>query len=160
MRLVIAVGMVLPILLGAPAFAVADALDMGVRKCAAVPDQTARLACYDALAASLPAIEADRIGMTRQLEEKRKAAPAPASAIALAPVAASKSLTAKIVSAQENNRGLFVFSLDNDQVWVQDQPSINLRFNTGETVHIEHGALSALWLTADHGRKVRVKRLR
>jgi hypothetical protein len=174
-----------------PAFAVTDPLDVGLRKCGQVSDQTQRLACFDALTASLPKVEADRIGMTAAIDQKRKAAAAtpatpgspvtgvdtapPGNATTAAnrapsgnPVTAAntvappdaRTLTAKIVSVTENARGLLIFSLDNNQVWIQDQPSTNIRFDTGETVRIEHGALTALWLAADHGRKTRVKRLR
>jgi hypothetical protein len=162
-----------------PAFAVTDALDAGLRKCASMTDQTARLACFDALAASLPKVEADRIGMTAAIDQKRKAEAAnrappgnppgrvdtasPGNAVSAAPIApppAGDALTAKIVSVAENARGLMIFSLDNDQVWIQDQPSINIKFSAGDSVRIKRGALSALWLEADHGRKTRVKRLR
>jgi hypothetical protein len=156
-----------------PAFAVTDPLDGGVRKCASVTDQTQRLACFDALAASLPKVEADRIGMTAAIDQKRKAAAAspvagvntappgnPVTAANTAPPPDGGTLTAKIVSVTENARGVLIFLLDNNQVWIQDQPSFSIRFDAGETVRIEHGALTALWLAADHGRKTRVKRLR
>jgi hypothetical protein len=186
-----------------PAFAVTDPLDVGLRKCGQVSDQTQRLACFDALTASLPKVEADRIGMTAAIDQKRRAAAAnttppgspvagvnrappngpatgvntapsnnpttaantappgnPVTAANPAPPPGGGTLTAKIVSVTENARGLLIFSLDNNQVWIQDQPSTNIRFDAGETVRIQHGALTALWLAADHGRKTRVKRIR
>jgi hypothetical protein len=128
-----------------------DTLGDGMRKCARETDQTQRLACFDALANTLPKIEADKFGMTANIEQKRE----PPEKRWVKPEA----LTAKIRSLKESARGTLIFSLDNDQVWIQDQPSSNIRFSVGEQVRIEHGALTSLWLVADHGRKTRVKRL-
>jgi hypothetical protein len=154
------------------AFAVTDRLDVGLRKCAAKADQAQRLACFDDLAASLPKIEADKFGMTAEIDQKRNAAKKTMPPTAVNPTAGptpirsyadnddkADTLTARIVSVRENGRGLLIFALDNEQVWIQEQPSPSIRFAMGETVRIEHGALTSLWLTADRGRKTRVKRL-
>jgi hypothetical protein len=186
-----------------PALAVTESLDSGVRRCASEPDRTKRLACFDSLAAALPKYEADRMGMTAEIAQKRESrtahrtgdansspgagtgssagspsapaagspsaptADAPGTATASASSSASppvapktgNTVTAKIRSVRENAQGLLVFSLDNDQVWIQDQPSFNIRYSAGEQVRIEHGALTSLWLVADHGRKTRVRRV-
>ena len=54
-----------------PALASAEALDDALRRCAKEHDQTQRLACFDALAGSLPQIEADRFGMTADIKRQR-----------------------------------------------------------------------------------------
>jgi hypothetical protein len=135
-----------------PAFAVPDRLSDGMRKCGSETDATRRLACYDALNNTLPKIEADRMGLTAEIAQKREP---PEKRATLTP---PETLKAKIRAVQENSRGQLIFSLDNDQTWMQDQPS-PFRFKAGEDVRIEHGALTSLWLVADHGRKTRVRRI-
>ncbi len=138
-----------------PAFGMTNPLDEGLRKCARETDQSQRLACYDALAGTLPKVEADRVGMTADIAQKREQKREPVEKRAAPP----ETLTAKIRSVRENSHGQLIFSLDNDQVWIQDQPSSNIRFSAGDEIRIEHGALTSLWLVADHGRKTRVRRL-
>jgi hypothetical protein len=134
-----------------PALAGTDALSDGLRRCAGETDQTQRLACFDALAAALPKVEADKFGMTADIAHKR----APTE-----DYSNKKEVLASTIRAlREGPRGELIFTLDNDQVWRQDQPSPNISFSVGESVRIEHGAMSSLWLAADHGRKTKVRRV-
>ena len=55
--------------------------------------------------------------------------------------------------------GQLVFTLDNQQVWIQTEVKSRIQFAVGDVVHIEHGAMGSLWLAADKGRKTRVKRI-
>ena len=134
-----------------PVLAGTDALSDGLRRCAHETDQAQRLACFDTLAGSLPKVEADKFGMTAEIEHKR--APSeehkPESGV----------LTGKIRALRQAPRGELIFTLDNGQVWRQAEPSFNITFSVGEAVHIEHGAMTSLWLVADHGRKTKVKRI-
>ena len=68
-------------------------------------------------------------------------------------------LSGKIVGLRQAPRGEWIFTLDNQQVWIQSEARASIQFAVGEAVHIEHGAMSSLWLAADKNRKVRVKRL-
>lgn len=123
----------------------------GLRRCAAETDQGKRLACFDALAASVPKVEADQFGLTADIAQKRD------------PVAVQKTAAAvlpgKIVAVRQGARGELIFTLDNRQVWDQTQAEPNKEFKVGEDVHIEQGAMGSLWLAADKGRKTKVKRI-
>ena len=134
-----------------PGLVSAETVDDGLRRCAKEHNQTQRLACFDALASSLPQIEADRFGLTADIKRQRD------------PVAVEEAkhevLSGKIVGLRQAPRGEYIFTLDNQQVWIQDEVKPSIQFAVGEAVHIEHGAMSSLWLAADKGRKVRVKRL-
>jgi hypothetical protein len=134
-----------------PVLASAETLDDTLRRCAKEHDQTQRLACFDALAASLPKIEADRFGMTADIKRQRD------------PVAVEQAkhevLSGKIVGLRQAPRGEWIFTLDNLQVWLQAEPNASIQFAVGEAVHIEHGAMSSLWLVGDKHRMVRVKRM-
>jgi hypothetical protein len=68
-------------------------------------------------------------------------------------------LSGKISGVRQAPQGQLIFTLDNRQVWFQAEASPNVQFAVGEEVHIEHGAMSSLWLVADKHRKVKVKRL-
>ena len=134
-----------------PALAGVEKLDDALRQCARESDQE-RLACFDAIVSRLPQVEADRFGMTFDIERKRD------------PVAVQQQkdevLRGKISDLRQAPEGAWIFTLDNRQVWVQAETRPNVQFAVGEDVQIEHGAMSSLWLVADKHRKVRVKRLR
>jgi hypothetical protein len=134
-----------------PAAAGTDPLDAQLRACAGIAEATQRLACFDALVPALPKVKADQFGMTAKIAEKRD------------PVAAEQKkneiLPGTIVALGQTSNGRLIFTLDNQQVWVQAEPQPNLRFQVGEAVHIEHGAMTSLWLAADNHRKTRVTRV-
>ena len=134
-----------------PALAGTENLDETLRRCAKERDPAQRLACFDAIVSTLPQLEADRFGMTADIERKRD------------PLAVQQAkdevLSGKISGLRQTPRGEWIFTLDNGQVWVQAEASPNIAFAVGEGVHIKHGAMSSLWLLADQHRKVRVKRL-
>ena len=134
-----------------PALAGAENLDNAFRRCAKESDQAQRLACFDAIVRTLPQVEADRFGITADIKHKRD------------PVAVQQAkdevLTGKISGLRQAPHGEWIFTLDNRQVWVEAEARPDIQFAVGEDVHIEQGAMSALWLVADKHRKVRVKRL-
>jgi hypothetical protein len=134
-----------------PAGALPNPLADGLRHCADETEQTKRLACFDSLVATLPKIEADQFGMTKDLAVKRD------------PVrekhADDTVLPGKIVALGQARHGQLVFTLDNQQVWIQAEVEPSKIFSIGDVVHIEHGAMGTLWLAADHARKTRVKRI-
>jgi len=135
-----------------PALAVAEKLDDALRRCASESTPAQRLACFDAIVSTLPQIEADRFGMTADIERKRDPV--------VVQHAKDEVLSGRISGLRRAPAGEWIFTLDNRQVWVQAEASPNVQFAVGEDVHIEHGAMSSLWLVADKHRKVRVTRLR
>jgi hypothetical protein len=138
-------------LASAPTFAAVEPLAEGLRRCSLETDEGKRLACFDALASAVPKIQSDQFGMTVDIARKRD------------PVAATRneneSLPGKIMALQEAPRGEYIFTLDNGQIWIQAELRSNIRFEVGDTVQIEHGAMGSLWLAADRHRKTRVKRI-
>jgi hypothetical protein len=134
-----------------PAFGATEALSDGLRRCARESEQTQRLACFDALVSSLPKIEADQFGMTADVAHKRNPE--------VFRPQRSEALTGKIVDLREGAQGQLIFTLDNGQVWAQVESRPSIHFAVGDAVHLEHGAMSSLWLAADRARKTRVKRI-
>ena len=131
--------------------AATDPLDASLRRCGAQTDQVQRLACFDSLVATLPKVEADRFGMTAEIANKRD------------PVAERQAQTeilpARIIAVSAGGHGELIFTLDNQQVWMQTQAEPGKHFAVGEPVHIEHGAMGSLWLAATKGRMTKVKRI-
>jgi hypothetical protein len=128
-----------------------DPLPDSLRGCGREADQTKRLACFDALVKTLPTVEADQFGLTADIAHKR-------DPVAKEPVK-SAALPGKIVALGQTASGRWIFTLDNHQVWVQAEVQPSLHFDVGESVQIEHGAMSSLWLAAPKNRKTRVKRV-
>jgi hypothetical protein len=54
-----------------PAVVSAGDLEDALRRCAKTTGQAQRLACFDAIVSTLPQVEADRFGMTADIERKR-----------------------------------------------------------------------------------------
>jgi len=134
-----------------PAAGASDTLADGMRRCATQTDQAQRLACFDALVATLPQVEADRFGLTVDIARQRDPEAVRREEQAVLP--------GKIAALRQGPRGEYIFTLDNRQVWMQVQVEPNKTFAVGESVHIEHGAMGSLWLTADKNRMTRVKRI-
>jgi hypothetical protein len=134
-----------------PAAGTSDSLADGMRRCASQSDQAQRLACFDALATTLPKIEADRFGLTADIARKRDPEAERRAEEAVLP--------GKITALRQGPRGEYIFTLDNQQVWIQVEIEPNKKFAVGETVHIEHGAMGSLWLAADKNRMTRVTRI-
>jgi hypothetical protein len=145
------IGVVLLASASVPAQALNNPLADGLRRCAGEADQAKRLACFDTLAATLPKVEADQFGLTADIARKRNPAGERQVAEAVLP--------GKIVALREAAEGKLVFTLDNQQVWVQTEVNSRIQFAVGDVVHIEHGAMGSLWLAAEKGRKTRVKRI-
>jgi hypothetical protein len=135
-----------------PVLAANETLPDDLRRCAKESDDGRRLACFDAIVNTLPKLEADRFGMTAEIAHKREPA---------TPYNPGQQgvLGAKITGLRQTSGGEWVFTLDNQQVWVQQEARSGINFSVGEAVQIEHGAMGTLWLAADKHRKTRVKRL-
>jgi hypothetical protein len=118
-----------------------------MRHCASETEQSKRLACFDALAASLPKVEADRFGLTADIARKRDPDAERRAAETILP--------GKIVAVGASRDGKLIFTLDNQQVWIQSEVK-TIEFAVGDVVHVEHGAMGSLLLAADKGRKTRV----
>ena len=132
------------------AAAAPESLEDGVRRCAHEAEERQRLACFDALAKALPKIQADQFGLTAPIRHERDPT---------VPYAKHDVLNGKIAALRQGARGEWIFTLDNEQVWMQAEPQENIRFQVGESVRIEHGAMGTLWLAADKARKTKVKRI-
>jgi len=136
-----------------PLAASAEPLGDGLQRCARETDEHLRLKCFDELAGSLPQRKRDEFGMTAAVAE-RKDPSAPK-----APLIDPEVLDAKIAGLRQGSHGEYTFTLDNGQVWVEQEFRPGEHFSVGDAVQIRHGFMSSLWLSASDHRMTRVKRI-
>lgn len=109
--------------------------------CTQERDDTARLACYDQAfgppAAPKPLPDPPPLH-AQQLPEKFSAT----------------------VTKLEWRNGLFVVTLDNDQVWIQSERDSRVLLANGDTVNFRRASLGSWLMSSNQGIAARVKRLR
>ena len=143
----------------APAVAARAAeLGAGLRACAAKVEGGERLACFDALAATLPALKPEltpeqRFGTAQQVvrevveERKREAEQL-------------DSLSSTVSGISQRGDGSRVFTLANGQVWAERGNNAQARFKVGDKVEIESASLGSFLMTGTTKRSIRVNRVR
>ena len=118
-----------------------------------------RLACYDKAVAHIES------GAARPRRRRICSAPVRPSPLAQknereAKGEELKQITATVVSLSRSVSGLVDLSLDNDQVWHQQDADVTLIVETGDSVTISRASLGTFRLTDKRGRSSRFKRVR
>lgn len=155
------------------------------RSCATVTDDAERLACYDRIFRGAKA-DAPVPAAVATAATPPAAPAAPASAAPVAPAAprdaaqdfglteaqkqarepessrdqGPSSITATIKNVQTLHGGQFVVILDNDQVWVQNDPAIRAHLKKGQSVEIRKAAFGSHLLVPANRPAVRVRRVK
>lgn len=140
--------------------------------CAAIDDDRERLACYDALAGrksdrpqaptgaatatSLPAAAAPGATEEFGLSEASKKARDPERYAASRPA----SITGQVKQTSRDPYDRFIVTLDNGQVWVQNEGRSGIYPRPGETVTITQGSLGGFALRSERFGTVRVRRVK
>jgi hypothetical protein len=137
----------------------AEVLPEPLRTCVAIRNDTERLACFDAAVAHI---------------ESGTAAPSHenmfgASAASRAPVKRDpaeppkedlREISGKIVALGRSEGGMTLLTLDNDQVWRQQDADATLTLEIGDSVTITRASLGTFRLTDKRGRSARFRRVR
>lgn len=128
-----------------------DPVIQRMRDCGTEMDHAKRLACYDSAIGRTET--SDDVGLTGKLLRKRQQGKFAATA--------PKSVRAKVVAITRPPTGKFVVTLDNGQVWSQ-QEVLDFPLEVSDEVTIRPGLLGALWLVDEHrkNRETRVTRVR
>jgi hypothetical protein len=131
----------------------ADQLIDRLRACATEVNDAKRLDCYDTTIGRSPRGRGDDIGVTGELlRSKRREAGLTE--------AAPQDMSAKVTSIIQPPSGKFVVTLDNGQVWNQ-QEVVSFPIQVGDIVTVRHGLLGALWMRNGHlNLETRVQRIR
>jgi hypothetical protein len=156
--------------LGPPQLARAQSLEEAVRACAAETDVLRRLACYDGAAAQLVGAQAPGAAPASSAADRdgpRTVSPEAKFGVRNGPLDerkyanAPKEITATVILIEmRRSSGALVVSLDNNQVWVENQASEYFPLKVGDTVRIRSAALGAYMMFAPSKRATRVTRIR
>jgi hypothetical protein len=135
------------------------------RRCAALDDDRARLACYDSIfgrpAASAPvdapaAATAANAEADFGLTEAAKRAREPEESKERFP----ESISGTVAKVARQPAGELVLTLENGQVWTQLQVDVRARVAVGDTVTIKKAALGSHLLVTEGRYATRVRRVK
>ncbi len=136
--------------------ALADPSIERLRVCTSEQSDAARLVCYDKEMGRSPKGQPADLGLTPQLMRQKqadagiKAPPSPPK---------TQALSAKITQVVDRGDGRLVITLDNGQVWAQQEHS-SVSLEVGDAVTVSPGTLGALWMDpVSHSGRTRVKRI-
>jgi hypothetical protein len=127
-----------------------EVLPPGLRACAQEKDDAQRLVCYDREMARYTVAPEQTFGLSAEKVRKTQhLEPA---------VTEPQSLSAKVTALAQRPYGQLVFTLDNGQVWVQ-QEAAESRIKIGDTITLKPGTFGSYFLASPSGRATRVKRV-
>ncbi|MCO1334092.1 hypothetical protein MO867_07020 [Microbulbifer sp. OS29] len=122
----------------------ADSLTSQVKACSAIQSKESRLLCYDQAASSLEQLAVEGFGQ----EQKRIAQEAP------------EHIEARIVTIQTGAHDKQFISLDNGQLWKQNDSS-RIHWKAGDLVVVERALFGSFFMKPlEGGKKLRVKRVK
>lgn len=145
-----------------------------VKSCAAEGDDVRRLQCYDAIATRMRQTGAAATAPASEAATSDRASPANVDGAeaesqfgaANGPLAAKraaqrpKEISAAVSAVSRRATGQLEVTLENGQVWLQDQAVEYFPLKAGEKVQIKSAALGSFMLFAPSKRATRVTRIR
>src|SRR5215469_8911994 len=139
----------------ASGFAGADPSLERLRTCMSEQNDAARLTCYDKEMGRASSGQPADFGMTSDLLRKEQAQ----AGIKPPPAPPPSTLSAKVAKISTRSNGALIVTLDNGQVWEQ-QEQIEMLLKVGDPVTITHGLLGSMWMDdVSAHRRTRVKRI-
>lgn len=115
--------------------AAGQVLPDAIRACRKETDDARRLKCFDRETAQYPLTSEQSLGLN----------PSP--------------LTARVAGLRERPHAGFVVTLDNGQVWAQNEMDAHAAVRVGDAVTIKPAKLGGFWLVGPSGWSTRVRRL-
>jgi hypothetical protein len=132
-----------------------------LKPCVSMRRDSERLACYDKAVAS---IESGLAGVPAPSAENMFGANAEVSGTSNEQADTKreelKQISGQVTSAHRTDDGMMVITLDNGQVWRQQDNDVSLTVGVGDSVNIVRASLGTFRVTDKRGRSARVKRLR
>ena len=134
------------------ATAVGQVLPEAILACKSDPDATRRLQCYDREVAKFPMTSEQSFGLSgSQVAAAQHQSSNAATAV--------KYLTAKVVAIRERPHAGFIVTLDNGQVWVQNELDSTRHIDIGDIATIKPGLLGSFWLEGPSGWATKARRV-
>ena len=135
------------------ALAAGQVLPDAIQACRKEADDARRLQCFDRETAKYPLTSEQSFGLG---QSQVSALQSPSSSAAASP--AVRQLTARVAALRERPHAGFVATLDNGQVWVQNEMDVHREVRAGDVVTIKPGKLGGFWLVGPSGWSTRVRR--
>ena len=148
------------VLLVLPAMAAEQALPESIKACARLGRDTERLACYDRAVSDLHAGKPEGAASPENMfgaSPSITPAPSPAEEVKRDEL---KQISAKVVSLKQLDDGALLLTLENDQVWRQQDADARLTVQSGDSVTISRASLGTFRITDTRGRSARFRRVR
>ena len=136
----------------------AEPLPEAIKACATMRNDTERLACYDRAVAHIESGEAapskeNMFGASTSLATPKKPEHE-------TPDEDLKQITGKVVAVSHAEGGSVILTLDNGQVWRQQDSDATLVIEIDDSVTISRASLGTFRLTDKRGRSARFRRVR
>lgn len=129
------------------------------KPCVAVRRDSERLACYDRAVAAIepgaaaPAPSAeDMFGANDETEKSPEDSDKKRDEL--------RQISGSVISTRHGDDGMIVVTLDNGQVWRQQDGNVTLTIESGDTVSVVRASMGTFRITDKRGRSARFKRLR
>jgi hypothetical protein len=144
-------GWVMSLLSATTAGAAPQVLPDTLQACRNEPDDARRLQCYDREVGKFPTYE-QAIGLhSPQVPVETRETPAPPAKVKL--------VTAVVVGMRERPHAGFVVTLDNGQIWAQNEMDAQRGIRVGDAITIKPGALGSFWLVGPSGWSTKARRI-
>jgi hypothetical protein len=134
--------------------AAGQVLPDAVQACRKEADDARRLQCFDRETAKYPLTAEQSLGLQ---ESRLTALQNPASGAAAPPRITQ--LTARVAALRERPHAGFVVTLDNGQIWAQNEMEAHQAVRVGDVVTIKPAKLGGFWLVGPSGWSTRVRRM-
>jgi len=129
--------------------------------CAALRRDSERLLCYDKAVSQIKAgVQGEPAPSPENMFGASTAIAPPQKNGREAKGEELKQITGTVVSLSRSKSGLVTLSLDNDQIWHQEDADVTLIVEIGDSVTISRASLGTFRLTDKRGRSSRFKRVR
>ena len=139
----------------------AEPLPEQLKPCASMRRDAERLACYDKAVASIEAgLSSDPPPSPENMFGANADVSGSSNAKADAKREELQQISAQVTSLRRADDGMITFTLDNGQVWRQQDNEVSLSVSVGDAVSIARASLGTFKVTDKRGRSAHVKRVR
>jgi hypothetical protein len=140
--------------------AAAVELPEALKPCLAMRRDSERLACFDRAAAAIEAGQADAAATSPESLFGSNAEVAQTSGKSDSKRDELKQISGSAAYTHRTDEGMIVLTLDNGQVWRQQDANVTLTIEPGDAVNVVRASMGTFRITDKRGRSARFKRLR
>jgi hypothetical protein len=150
----------LALMLLVAADAAAAKLPEALEPCVAMRRDSERLACFDRAVAAIESGKSDAAATSPESLFGSNAEVAQSSAKSDSKHDELKQISGSVAYTRRGDDGMIVVTLDNGQVWRQQDANVTLTVEPGDPVTVVRASMGTFRITDKRGRSARFKRLR